>query len=120
MRRRVAGVNVAGGHQAVLQITEPRIPCFQLGIRMGDRRFPARFAGAGRSGTYLAIERTGDIGARDAIRCVDRPAHGVTIADINRAYHDDRSLAGRLLDIPELSDSWRERAPGAVRDRPAR
>lgn len=61
---------------AVLRVTEPRIPCYKLGVRMDDRRFSARFAAAARPGTYLAIEHAGDIGAGDVIRRVDRPAHG--------------------------------------------
>jgi MOSC domain-containing protein YiiM len=102
---------------AVLRVTEPRIPCFKLGIRMDDRRFPARFAAAARPGTYLAIEGAGDVGAGDIIRCVDRPAHGVTIGTIERAYHHDRALARRLLDVDELSDGWREWAHAAVQVR---
>jgi MOSC domain-containing protein YiiM len=84
---------------------------------MDDRRFPARFAAAGRPGTYLAIERAGDVGAGDVMRCVDRPAHGVTIGIVNRAYHEDRALASRLLDVTELSDGWREWARRAVQVR---
>ena len=106
---------------AVLRVTEPRIPCYKLGVRMDDRRFPARFAAAARPGTYLAVERPGDIGAGDVIRRVDRPAHGVTIGTIERAYHHDRALARRLLDVTELSDGWRAWAHKAVqaRARPA-
>jgi MOSC domain-containing protein YiiM len=102
---------------AVLRITEPRIPCYKLGLRMDDRRFPARFAVAGRPGTYLAIERAGDVGAGDVMRCLDRPPHGVTIGIVNRAYHGDRALANRLLDVTELSDGWREWARTAVQVR---
>ena len=53
---------------AVLQVTSPRVPCWKLGVRMGDPRFPARFAAAGRPGAYLAILEEGEIGAGDRSR----------------------------------------------------
>jgi MOSC domain-containing protein YiiM len=91
---------------AVLEVTQPRVPCFKLGIRMGDRRFPAAFAAAGRPGAYLQIVEEGSLQARDPIRVVSRPAHGVTIGLVTRAYHSDHRLAARLLDAPELPESW--------------
>lgn len=90
----------------VLQVTQPRIPCFKLGIRMGDPHFPARFASAGRPGAYLRIVSEGEISAGDGIRVVMRPDHDVTIGLVERAYHQDRSLVPRLLDAPELPESW--------------
>lgn len=110
-----AGLDLAGAvvgerwavGSAVLRVTEPRIPCAKLGMKMGDQRFPPRFAAAARPGTYLAIDQAGDIGAGDEIVVVERPGHGVTIGDVERAYHDDRDLLPRLLDAPELSDGWR-------------
>jgi MOSC domain-containing protein YiiM len=92
---------------ATLRVTEPRIPCYKLGIRMGDRRFPPRFAEAGRPGTYLAIDEPGDVGAGDTVTVLDRPEHGVTVGDVERAYHGDRARVPRLLDAPDLSDGWR-------------
>jgi MOSC domain-containing protein YiiM len=91
---------------AVLEVTQPRVPCFKLGIRMGDRHFPAAFAGAGRPGAYLAIVAKGDLRAGDPIRVVSRPAHDVTIGLVDRAYHSDHRLAERLLTAPQLPESW--------------
>ncbi len=93
---------------AVLMVTAPRVPCFKLGIRMGDGRFPQRFAAAGRPGAYLRIIEHGEIGAGDAIEVVHRSGHDVTIDLVARAYHDDRSLAPLLLAAPELGGGWRE------------
>ena len=90
----------------VLEVTQPRIPCFKLGIRMGDPRFPARFAAAARPGAYLRIVSEGEIAAGDGIRVVSRPDHGVTVGLVERAYHQDRSLVPRLLDAPDLPESW--------------
>ena len=52
---------------ALLEVAQPRLPCFKLGLRMGDPRFPKRFAAAGRPGAYLRVVREGDIGAGDSI-----------------------------------------------------
>ena len=90
----------------VLEVTQPRIPCYKLGIRMADRRFPAQFAAAGRPGAYLRIVEPGEAEAGDAIRVVSRPRHGLTVGQVERAYHADRSLVPRLLTAPELPDGW--------------
>jgi MOSC domain-containing protein YiiM len=92
---------------ATLRVTEPRIPCFKLGIRMADTAFVERFAAAARPGTYLAIDHGGDLGAGDAIDVIDRPPHHVTVGDVERAYHGRDDLLPRLADLDDLSDSWR-------------
>jgi MOSC domain-containing protein YiiM len=91
-----------------LEVASPRIPCYKLGIRMGDPGFPERFASAGRPGAYLRIIEHGDVGAGDAIAVVHRPGHGVTVELVAHAYHDDHGLAGRLLEAPELGEGWPE------------
>jgi len=91
---------------AVLEVTQPRIPCYKLGIRMDDPRFPRRFAPAGRPGAYLRIVVPGRVAAGDPIRFLSRPDHGVTVGLVERAYHADRSLVPRLLEAPQLPTSW--------------
>jgi MOSC domain-containing protein YiiM len=98
----------------IVRVTEPRIPCFKLGIRIGDAGFVQRFAGAARPGTYLAIEHEGDVGRGDSIELLARPDHGVTIGMVERAYHADPSLRQRLADLTDLSDSWRRWAAKAA------
>lgn len=90
---------------AVLEVSQPRTPCYKLGIRMADQHFPPRFAAAGRPGAYLRIVTEGDVAAGDDIGILSRPDHGVTVGLVERAYHADRSLAPRLLDAPQLADS---------------
>jgi MOSC domain-containing protein YiiM len=89
-----------------VEVTAPRVPCRNLGIRMGDPRFPQRFARAGRPGAYLRIIGHGDLAAGDPIVVADRPDHGVTVDLVARAYHDDHALAARLLDAPQLGAGW--------------
>jgi MOSC domain-containing protein YiiM len=99
---------------AVLEVSEPRFPCFKLGIRMDDPRFLKRFAAARRPGAYLRIIEEGEVGARDRIELVERPQHGVTIARFADAYLGDRGQLAGLL-AAELSDSWRSWIAGSER-----
>jgi len=96
---------------ALLEIAQPRLPCYKLGIRMGDARFPRRFQAEGRMGAYLRIIREGDVGAGDSIVVVARPEHGVTLADMVGALRDPakRDLLRR---VPELPAYWRRVAAG--------
>jgi MOSC domain-containing protein YiiM len=93
---------------ALLEVSEPRFPCFKLGLRMGDPRFVRRFARERRSGTYLRIVEEGLLRAGDPIEVVDRPGHDVTIGLMFRAVIEDEALAARLLAAPRLSPGWRE------------
>jgi MOSC domain-containing protein YiiM len=100
---------------ARLRVTQPRIPCFKLGIRMGDADFVDRFAAARRFGAYFAIEGAGTIGAGDAARRVARPDHVLTIAEVIAAYEDgDVELLRRLADHDLVPESWRHYAQRAL------
>jgi MOSC domain-containing protein YiiM len=87
---------------AVLEVAQPRLPCFKLGLRMSDPRFPKRFAAAGRPGAYLRVIDEGEIGAGDRIEVVSRPAHGVTSAIVSRAILREPGLLGAALAAEEL------------------
>jgi len=91
----------------VLEVSEPRIPCWRLAVRMQDKAFPRHFSEALRPGSYLRIVVEGDIGVDDRIGVVDRPNHGVTVRDVFRIYMGDRHEVARLLAVPQLSESWR-------------
>jgi MOSC domain-containing protein YiiM len=99
---------------ATLRVTEPRLPCQKLALRMDDARFPARFTQAGRPGTYLAIEAPGTVGAGDEIEVLDRPAQNLTIRDVVDAYHGDAALLARMHGNPYLSSAWLDWAQRAT------
>src|SRR4029453_1097422 len=105
---------------AIVQATAPRVPCFKLGIRMDDEAFPRRFAAALRPGTYLAIVQEGEVAAGDPVEVVHRPDHQVDVRTVARAYHGDRRLVPRLLEVPELPPSLREGADGHLPHQPRR
>ena len=96
------------GTITVLEVSEPRIPCWRLGVRMNDKMFPRRFTEALRPGPYLRIVVEGDVGAGDAIRVAERPGHDLTIRDVFRIYTRDRDEVDRLLAVPRMSDSLEE------------
>ena len=98
----------------LVEVAQPRIPCFKLGIKLGDQRFVRRFAAAGRPGAYLRIVAAGEVAAGDPVALLSRPAHGITVGDVARAYHGDRAGAPRLLAAPELPATWRQWASEQV------
>ena len=78
----------------MLEVAQPRLPCFKLGLRMGD---PASSSASPRPapGRVPARSREGDIGAGDEIEVTSRPAHGVTSALVSRAILREPELLGR-------------------------
>jgi len=92
---------------ALLEVSEPRQPCYKLGHKMGDMRFVRRFAKALRLGAYLRVIQEGELGAGDRIAVVERPDHDVSMELLGRIVIEDRSSAARALAAPALSDGWR-------------
>jgi MOSC domain-containing protein YiiM len=92
---------------ALLEVSEPRFPCWKLGARFGDPKMLKRFAAARRPGAYLRIIEEGTLEAGDAAQLVTRPEHDLTIAAFAEAYLADRAALPRLQ-IPEVSKDWRD------------
>jgi MOSC domain-containing protein YiiM len=94
----------------LLEVVQPRLPCFKLGLKMGDPGFLRTFARASRPGAYLRIVEEGDLGAGDAIE-VDlaaRPDHGVTARLVADAMLLDHTLIPQVRKAPQLIDTLRE------------
>jgi MOSC domain-containing protein YiiM len=95
---------------ALLRVTEPRMPCYKLGLRFNRADMLKRFLRSRRTGFYVAIERAGIIQAGDSIGHVRRGASDVTIADMVQVYGftpKDPALIERILALPDLSEPWR-------------
>lgn len=92
---------------ALLEVCQPRQPCFKLGLRFGDPQMLKRFALASRPGAYLRIVEEGELGAGDAVELVDRPDHGVTIRLVSDAILLDETLLARTLPATQLPDGLR-------------
>ena len=96
---------------AVLEIAQIRLPCFKLGIRLGDPRFPQRFQHVGRMGAYLRVVKEGDVAAGDAIDVALRPTHGISLSTMLEALSDD-TQARRLPRAGYLPKFWQRVAEG--------
>jgi MOSC domain-containing protein YiiM len=92
-------------------VTQPRMPCFKLGIRFGRPDIVKRFLQSGRSGFYFAVLKEGEVTAGDSIELLKRDEHGVTVADVVNLYGRDatnQELLRRVSEVPSLPESWRD------------
>ena len=110
---------------AELAVTQPRLPCYKLGIRFDDARMVKRFLAARRSGYYLRVVTEGVLEAGDRIELVARHPANVPVSEITRLYTRDRhDVEGvrRVLAVDALPDDWRryfeQLLPAPGRDRP--
>lgn len=96
---------------AEVMVTEPRMPCYKLGIKFGRTDIIKRFLASGRTGFYFAVVQEGDVGAGDPVEMVERDEHDITVADITRLYvHDkaDLETLRRALELKALPEKWLE------------
>lgn len=108
---------------AELVVTQPRLPCYKLGIRFGRADMVRRFQRSGRTGFYFAVAEEGEVRAGDRIALVRRATHGVTVADITRLYAsdgEDEALLRRAAAIEGLPASWRDYFRERLARQPAR
>ncbi len=92
-------------------VTQPRMPCYKLGIRFGRQDMVKRFLKSGHTGFYLAVLREGEVGCGDAVEFIERDDHNVTVADVAALYShdaDNQTLLRRAVDLPALPASWRD------------
>lgn len=95
---------------AELVVTQPRLPCYKLGIRFGDKEMVRRFLVSGRTGYYLAVAVEGEVAAGDHVWTVALHPASIAIAEITRLYAwgpDDVSTFERLVDLDPLPEDWR-------------
>jgi MOSC domain-containing protein YiiM len=92
---------------ALFEVAAPRLPCFKLAARVGERGFEKRFGDARRPGAYLRVVEEGELRAGDAVEPVERPAHGVTVTMVSRALLGDKELREQLADAARLDEGLR-------------
>jgi MOSC domain-containing protein YiiM len=95
---------------ATVEVSQPRLPCSKLGLRMQDNRFPKRFLRSLRTGFYLRVLEEGEVGAGDVMERLETGPGQVTVREACRLLHFDRAdRAGiqRVLEVPALSPDWR-------------
>lgn len=98
---------------ALVEVTQPRIPCFKLGIKLKDDTFPARFLAAGRLGFYLAVIEGGELKQGDGFNLLRRGESGITVADLWRITFTSANESGlvrrALNELSYLDEGWRKR-----------
>ncbi|MCC6849297.1 MAG: MOSC domain-containing protein [Deltaproteobacteria bacterium] len=95
---------------AELMVTQPRTPCFKLGIKLGRPQIVKEFLRSERSGFYFAVVRPGEIGAGDAIERVHAEPESMTITELVRlgvADAIDAATLRRAIALPGLAEVWR-------------
>jgi MOSC domain-containing protein YiiM len=102
---------------ALLEVSQPRLPCFKLAARLGLPSFVRIFAQHRRPGSYLRIVGHGTVACGDVIDLDFRPAHDVSIREFFRMYLDQSVDPSPLLGVPQLSTGWHDWAERAVRTR---
>lgn len=95
---------------AEVMVTEPRMPCYKLGIRFGRADIIKRFLQSERTGFYLAVLKEGEVGAGDEFELMDRNAHDVRVSDVTRLYTGEKhneELLRRAIGVEALPENWR-------------
>ena len=95
---------------AVFEVTQPRVTCYRVGIRMNERRMPALLTASGRPGFYFRVLQEGAVGAGDDIVKVGEAEERMTVAEINALLYlpdHGRDRLERALRIEALSHGWR-------------
>ena len=97
--------------EAEVMVTEPRMPCYKLGIRFGRTDIIKRFLQSERTGFYLAVLKEGEVGPGDELALVERDIYDVKVVDITRLYTTEKhntALLRRALEVEALPEGWRE------------
>jgi MOSC domain-containing protein YiiM len=96
----------------LLEAAQPRLPCYKLGIRLGDPRMVKRFLESGRLGIYFRVLAEGELGEGDAVTRVHEDARRLPVPELARWLDPrtrDPAMAAKALSIPTLAPAWAER-----------
>jgi len=95
---------------AEVMVTQPRMPCYKLGIRFGRADIIKRFLVSERSGFYLSVLKEGEVGGGDEFELIEKNAAAVKVVDVTRLYSSEREnvdLMRRAIATEALPESWR-------------
>ena len=90
--------------------TQPRMPCYKLGVKFGRMDIIKRFLASGLTGIYFKVLQEGEVGAGDEIELIRRDDNNVTVKDVVRIYtvdKDDVQTMERAIKVKDLPDGWR-------------
>jgi MOSC domain-containing protein YiiM/ferredoxin-NADP reductase len=95
---------------ALFEVTQPRVTCYRVGIRLGEPQMPALLTSSGRPGFYLRVLEEGEVGAGDSVLLIAKGPERMTVAEVNALLYSSRhprELLQRAMEIPALSPGWR-------------
>ncbi len=95
---------------AEVMVTQPRMPCYKLGMKFRRNDIIRKFLASRRTGFYLAVLREGEVAAGDTVERLSRDPHAVRVLDIANLYADtmpDMELLRRAVALDALPESWR-------------
>lgn len=96
---------------AIIVVRQPRTPCYKLVAKFQREDMIERFLRSGRSGFYFSVEKEGSVSEGDTFELLQRARDGITIAEMNRLFVDDRysrSLLEKAIATPALPPDWRD------------
>ncbi|MNW29830.1 6-N-hydroxylaminopurine resistance protein [compost metagenome] len=97
--------------QAVVQVSQPRQPCFKLAARYDWKELPLRFQLTGFTGYYFRVLEEGEVALGDSLQLLERPQHSFTVMRANRVKYlekNDLEQARALMELDALSSSWKD------------
>ena len=95
---------------AIVMVTEPRMPCYKLGIKFGRSDIVKRFLASERTGFYFAVLQEGEVGAGDPIELMEKSERSVRVNDITQLYTREKrnvELLRRAIEVEALPESWK-------------
>jgi MOSC domain-containing protein YiiM len=95
---------------AVVMVTEPRMPCYKLGIKFGRPDIVKRFLASERTGFYFAVLQESEVGVGDSIGLIEGSKHSVKVSDITSLYTREKHNIGllrRAMEVEALPESWK-------------
>lgn len=109
--------------EALIQVTQPRQPCYKLGMRYHVEDLALQFQNSGYTGYYMRVLKEGRVTKESGLRLVERHFKGITLSFANQImHHDKQNIEGikQILEVEALSSSWRrtfsKRLQGEIND----
>jgi MOSC domain-containing protein YiiM len=106
---------------ALFVVSQPRLPCYKLGVRFQSDDMVKRFLASGRTGFYFAVRQEGEVGAGDEITVTSRDPEALPVSEITRLYvakaynADDVARVRRALRVAALPESWKDHLRARLR-----
>jgi MOSC domain-containing protein YiiM len=95
---------------AIVMVTEPRMPCYKLGIKFGRPDIVKRFLASERTGFYFAVLQEGEVGVGEPIELTEKSKDSLKVGDITALYTREKHNVGllrRAIELEALPESWR-------------